>query len=68
LLKVTEIRRGYAVAEFECGHAYQQVSQRDLYTASLILAVELAGAKGQGRDYRVNGHRDQQLFDEFLSL
>lgn len=68
LPEVPEIRRSYAVTKFERGHAYQQVSKRDFYAAGLILSVDLAGAKGHGRGDRVNRHRSQQLFDEFLAL
>ena len=45
LPKVPQIGSAHAIAKFECGNANQKVRKRNSYSSSLILPIELAGAK-----------------------
>jgi hypothetical protein len=44
-LEVAEIGGAHTVAEFECGHADEQIGKSNLYSVSLVLAVDFSRAK-----------------------
>lgn len=67
-LEVAEIGRAYVVAEFEGGHADEQIGKSNSHSSRLILAIDFSRAEGQGHGDRMNGHCRLQLFDELLPL
>ena len=42
--------------------------EEQIHSLRLIFAIELAGAESDRHSDRVDGHRTDQLFDEFLAL
>jgi dGTP triphosphohydrolase len=45
-LEVAEIGRAYAVAEFECRYADEQIGKSDSHSLRLILTIDFSCAKG----------------------
>ena len=68
LTKVADVRRADALTKFESSHTNEEIRKSKFQSLRLIFAIELAGAESDRHTDRVDGHRSNQLFDEFLAL
>ena len=67
-LEVAQIARCHTVAEFQGCDPDQHIGKREAHAFGLVLAVDLADAKGNRHSDRINGQGREQFLNKLLTF